>query len=381
MIALPRFDINVLEQTHSLLQADLAFSDAEKWITGEIGLFLDGVNALNHSQLAKDIQSLSRGGINDTFERGLNDWAKTLNQFDEDQNNTLTLSLGIETDYEDTRQQRIRLLVEADSYAYDIKPFEYLSMKDRNVLVKCIAEIRAIFLYCPNVTDMADFAGYRLEIFEEFAEWLPDDIKAKGIEAIRDYYEAHQDDFEMLDFYDPDELMFDYEEFITPLPKWVEELNNGKGNEDPFKALSRLKALRSKTKHPEIIGLLNDTIESITDFLRHFPDLKSWVDFQFASSVLHAGMETDNPEIELAYMMSWGTTGFWWSIQSDIFNSMMEAGETASFYAWADAENADAAKKCAERIYRGAALLTKMTEIAHNIEQNLPKSKAMDNRG
>ncbi|EGL53863.1 hypothetical protein MAMP_00111 [Methylophaga aminisulfidivorans MP] len=78
-------------------------------------------------------------------------------------------------------------------------------------------------------------------------------------------------------------------------------------------------------------------------------------------------------------MLAWSDNGFWWDVQSDVFNSMMEAGETPTFYGWAYGDYADTVKLATERIYRGTGLFTDMAKMTAKIEQNLPDSQSMDN--
>lgn len=380
MIALPTLAPMALEKTYQHFQDVLSFDNTEKWITGEIGLFLSSLNVLDLDSLNTSINTLNRAGINETYLQGLTQWAKQLSQFSDNTDNTLELSLGIETDYSDKDRQQLRLKVEANSFAYDIKPLEVMSENDRKVVVRCVAEIRAIFLYCPNVTDMAEFAGYRLEIFETLDELLPADIKKAGLEAMQKYIEDNQSEFDSYDFYqEDDEALLDYIDYLKPMPKWVSDLDKGIGGKNPFKALDDLKRLQGKSKHPDVNALLTDTICSITEFLKSFEDLKSWSDFDAASNAIANGIETDNPSVDFGYMLAWGTEGFWWSTQCDIFESMMHAGEQPTFNAWAYGEHATTAKLCADQIYRGAALLSQMASLTTKIEQNLRDPQSMDN--
>ena len=379
MIALPTFAPMALEQTYQQLQNMLSFDDTEKQITGEIGLFLNSLDVLDLNQLDASIKTVDRAGINHTFVNGLNMWEQSLNRFTDQDQNTLTLSIGVETDYSDNNRQKFRLCIESSPFAYDIKPLSALSRVDRDVVVRCVAEIRAIFLYCPNVTDLTDFAGYRMETYEFLDEWLPAEVKTAGAAAIEKYIEENQDDFEAYGYEDVDELVIDYVDYLTPMPKWVSELDKGTGKADPFTALKRLKRLKGNSHNSGVIAFLNDTISSITEFLQHFPDLKSWSDFNNDYNDLNHGIETNNPNVDLGYMLAWGEDGFWWNIQSEVFQGMMEAGEEPTFYGWAYDHFSDTAKLAAEKIYRGAALLTQMASLTADIEQNLPKSQNMDN--
>lgn len=379
MIALPTFAPMALEKTYQQFHDVLAFNNSEKWITGEMGLFLNSLNVLNLDVLSTSINELNRGGINETFREGLSKWSSTLSRFTNEDMNTLSLSLGSESDHNDNERKKLRLSITSAPYAYDIKPLSRLSETDRDIVVACVAEIRAIFLYCPNVTDLTDFAGYRMETYEFLDDWLPAKVKSSGASAIEQYIDENQDDFEVYDYDDIGELVMDYLEYLKPLPKWVSELDKGKGRADPFTALKRLQLLKGTAIHPDVIALLNDTISSISEFLDSFPDLKSWSDFINAFDALNDGIETDNPHVDVGYMLAWGADGFWWNIQAEVFQGMMEAGEEPTFYAWAYGHHADTAKLAAERIYRGAALLTQLASLTTEIEQNLPESQNMDN--
>lgn len=379
MIALPTFAPMALEQTYQQFHDGFPFNNSEKWITGEMGLFLYSLNVLNMDMLNTSINELNRGGINETIREGLSKWDTALSHFTSESVNTLSLSLGSESDHNDNERKKLRLSITSAPYAYDIKPLSRLSETDRDIVVVCVAEIRAIFLYCPNVTDLTDFAGYRMETYEFLDEWLPEKVKASGASAIEKYIDENQDDFEVYDYDDIGDLVMDYLEYLKPLPNWVTELNKGNGRDDPFTALKRLQLLKGQAKHPDVIALLNDTIFSISGFLQYFPDLKSWSDFISAYTELNIGIETDNPHVEVGYMLAWGADGFWWNIQAEVFQGMMEAGEEPTFYAWAYGHHADTAKLAAERIYRGAALLTQMASLTTEIQQNLPESQNMDN--
>lgn len=379
MIALPTLAPMALEQTYQLIQDTVTLNDKEKKITGDLGLFLNSLNVLDLNQLETSIKTVDRGGINDTFLNGLTKWENKLNQFSDQDQNTLTISLGVETDYADNNTEKLRLCIESSPYAYDIKPLSALSEIDRNVVVRCVAEIRAIFLYCPNVTDLTDFAGYRMETYEFLDDWLPVDVKTAGAAAIEQYIEENQDDFEAYEYEDIDSLAIDYVEYLKPLPKWVSELDKGTGIANPFTALKRLNRLQGTSQHSDVIAFLNATIRSITEFLQHFPDLKSWSDFDAQCNDLNYGIETDNPSVDLGFMLAWGDNGFWWDIQRDVFEGLMSAGEEPTFYGWAYGGYADTAKLAAERIYRGAALLTQMATLSAEIEDNLRQLQSVDN--
>lgn len=379
MIALPSFAPMALEQTYQHFDDLLSFANTEQWITGEIGLFLNALNVLDLNSLDKSITAHNRAGINEVFQLGLNEWAQSLDRFEDEDQNTLTLILGIETDYYDKERKKLRLSIESTPYAYDIRPLSFLSDNDRKVVVRCIAEIRAIFLYCPNVTDLKDFAGYRMENFEYLDDWLPSKVKKGGSSAIESYIEDNQDSFETFEYDDIDEMILEYLDYLKPMPKWVSELDKGAGESDPFSALGKLKLLRGKSTRPDVNSLLENTIQSVSDFLSSFTDLKSWSDFKNASYELSNGIETDHPAVDLGYMLAWGSDGFWWDIQSDVFNSMMEAGEVPTFYGWAYGHHTKTVQLAAERIYRGAALLTQMASITAGIEQSLPESESVDN--
>lgn len=379
MIALPTLAPMALEQTYQQIQDTLTLNDKEKKITGDLGLFLNSLNVLDLNQLETSIKTVDRGGINDTFINGLTKWENKLNQFSDQDQNTLTISLGIETDYADNLTDKLRLCIESSPFAYDIKPLSALSQVDRDVVVRCLAEIRSIFLYCPNVTDLTDFAGFRMETYEFLDEWLPAEVKTAGAAAIEEYIEENQDDFEAYEYEDVDKLVIDYVDYLTPMPNWVSDLDKGTGKADPFIALKGLKRLKGNSHHPDVIALLNETISSITEFLQHFPDLKSWSDFNNDYNDLNHGIETDNPSVDLGYMLAWGEDGFWWNIQSEVFQGMMEVGEVPTFYGWAYDHFSETAKLAAEKIYRGAALLTQMASLTAELEQNLPESQNVDN--
>ncbi|HIC46586.1 hypothetical protein [Methylophaga sp.] len=279
MIVLPTFEESALEQTYLQFTDVLAFTDKEKWITGEIGLFLNSLNLLDLNKLSFNLKYSNRGGINQLFQSGLSEWDRRLNQSTDESHNFLSPTLGIQTDYNDNFREKLLLSVSATPYAYDIKPLSLLPHNDRNVVVRCLAEIRAIFLYNPNVNDLTDFAGYRVEIYEYLKEFLPDEVIAAGINSIENYLDENQAELEFYSIEDMEEFLDDFCEYMKPFPKWVSELDNGIGKEDPFKALSRLKRLIGKSHHDDVVEFLNKTINSITDYLNHFPDKKSWSDF------------------------------------------------------------------------------------------------------
>ncbi|HDY85813.1 MAG TPA: hypothetical protein ENI26_08090 [Methylophaga aminisulfidivorans] len=379
MIALPTFEPTALDKTYQQFDDVLAFNEKEKRLTGEIGLFLNSLNLLDAKKLSNSVQTLSRGGINEVFREGISQWDRRLSHSTDERFNYLSPSLGLASDSNDNDREKLLLSISTTPYAYDIKPLSLLSQIDRNVVVRCIAEIRSIFLYNPNVTDLIDFAGYRVEIYEYLDDFLPKKIKTAGTDAIEQYLEENQDKLEFYSLDEMEEVVEGYCEFKKPFPKWVAELDKGIGKDDPFKALSRLKRLRGKSHHKEVVEFLNKTINSISEYLKNFPDIKSWSDYLSLSYVLNTGVETDDPPVDMGYMLAWVDNGFWWDIQSDVFNNMMEAGETPTFYGWVYGEHSGASILTAERIYRGAALFTDMALMTESFEQNLPDSKCVDN--
>lgn len=379
MLAIPSFAPMALEQTYRQFDDVISFNRTEKWVTGQVGLFLNSLKVLDLQSLDNCIKSRSRAGVNDVFKRALNQWESTLNQFQDDSYKPLNLTLSIDDVYESKNQQKLKLSIEASPYGYNIKPLTLLSERDRKIIVRCIAEIRAILLYCPNVSDLRLFDSFRLEVFEYFNEWLPCEVKAGGISAITQYVDENAASCEVLAYVDVDEMILGYIDYLQPLPEWASELDDGIGSSDPFTALAELKLLTGKSTRSDVIEFLDSTIQSISDFLKKFTDLKSWLDFQEACSELNGGIYTDNPSIGMGFMLSWGGEGGWWNIQREVFEGMMQAGEAPTFNGWADSQHARAVQLTAEQIYRGAALLVQMSYLTAEIEDSLPQSESVDN--
>lgn len=372
---LPSLPAETISNAHSLLSAELEFTLLEKKMIGQAGLFLNALNVLEMDNLAVALHDKNFVSINDTIKSSLNALEATVSHFGDEHQITLDTQLSVKTKYDDSDDKNNQCLcfsLKADSYGYDIKPYELLNEHDRNIMVSCIAEIRSLLMYCPNVSDVQEMAGFELEVFEHLDDVIHKCYDISNEDAVVTFMDNNPEALESYEgWFDPDELPYSYVQHKTGLPEWVERLNVAKGDKSPFKALEMLKELQGKSTRQDINAFVDKTTQSISDLLRDVPDLASWQDIKDASHHLSTGIESDDPALDFGFMLCWDDSGYFWGVHEQLYRSMMEAGETPTYYAWATPDNAHLVQKTIERFYRGAALLQDVSNLAVNIAAEL----------
>jgi|GEM_PF-3262668 len=389
MFTLPTLPEDTLAQAHKAIQSTyFSLSAHEEKAIAHTSLFLHNSESLDHEKLENAIKNTDKSAINSIVHNGLLaldnrlTTSITANRFT-GQSEPLHIGISIEFQQDSlSKESNLVGTVSADSYAYDLQPLEYLSDNDAEIVAYAISEIRAILLLSPLPEDMEEFGSWRAEVLEDFNEWLPKNIRNKEKTIIQAYWDEHCESFQEGEYCDDESLVDDHFERSIPRPNWYPFLNKHVGHSKPKLALKKLKQKVNFVSNSDAKTFVNEVITSISVFLRHFKTNKAWESYSDSYGTSSQEFRGDNPDLDLAFMMTWGSDGYWWDIVEDIGRGLMEVGESPS-YIRDITQEADQMMfiVSAEQLFRGTALYLKLTDLTNLLsdQQDLPNSETMDN--
>lgn len=373
MNMLVRLDTAMLESAQTLVrEQSFAFSRLEKWSIAQASLLLHQHDLVNLDTVAKGINTLDKDLINEAMKEASNSLGfKMLSKLDTEQ---LDVSFDLGTmNFGDDRHAEMIAAFVGGGDGIDIEPLSHLSLADGEVVGQAIAGMKALFIDSPTAHSLEGYGSMYEEVMDMFEQWLPAKLRKADFESIDAYYEKHRDKFEELieesGFYaDYDEVVFDFVSKSTPVPKWYTKLDSSTANQNPQAFLKKLKKKVLSVQHPQAREFVEAVISSITDFLTHFKTKEDWALFTESTECCRYFLETEEPMLELGFILCWGGEGYWWDVVSNVHQMMMETGETPThFLRVSCADNREYFPLVYERFARGSVLLNKLAQLSDEV--------------
>lgn len=371
-----KIDTQTLEQTQQLLRdSTFSLSHLEKWAIAQSALLYQQEGLIDLNKLDTSIKQLNKLEINTLFNQADIDWLEAMRKKTNNANMTMNVDLECTCNYgEDDVHFMARFTGGGDGI--NIKPLTRLSNTDALAVAMAISEIKKLYIDAPTSQSLEGYGSMYEEVLELFQEWLPSQLENAPESRIQTYFDKHAISFYA--FMGNDDMHGEYEDIVVdyverrdPTPDWFEAIDRGIGDKRPWLALKRLENVSQRVQDTRAKRFVESVITKTHDFLCHFDSNQTWTAFISGfDSHLHF-LETDNPHIELAYMLVWGNDGYWWGVCSDIHTMMMDAGEVPSHYH--PAEGAIHRRELPlvyERLCIGDALLMELAELSMSLEED-----------
>lgn len=384
MTTLPKLPTSTLTDIHALIGSKmLRVTILEKWAIGHAALALHDTRSLDLNELEHAVEHSDKKAINDILEKGNVKRHEALKLKTNHSKDNFILNTEYYGDPLNTLHENgecdFLATISANSYGYNIQPLEYLLDGDALIVARVISLIRQLFIYSPLPEDMEAFGSWRLEVIETLEEWFPDSIRQESNDTIKAYWEKHKQSFiddsngELDDEDEQESLISDYLERNEPRPSWYPLLSQAiKGS--PKQAVSTLKQEVKSVENRHAKAFAECALDSISDYLKHFKSMKDLENFNSVHRDLDYEARTrssEDPEIDMAFMMAWGTDdNYWWRLLVDVNQMMMEVGEAPCYrVSVKDKESRELFELSSERLYRGASLFDDLSKLIDTLVQ------------
>lgn len=378
---LVRFENDTLEATHQVIrQSELSLSKLEKWAIAHSALIYNDSGFINLDEAQDAIQKMDKARLNELFRQSEIDWHHKLRSDMDVSSLSVNIDLSCWGDFTESAVHFMAKFT-GGGEGIDLQPLEYLSDSDGAAVADALAEIKQLYIDAPTAQSLEDYAGMYEEVIDLFEKWLPANLR-QGTEAdIYAYYEKHSEKFAELA--EEETMWGGYEDVVDdyimrrkPMPKWFDRIEQGIGRTDPWKAVERVEKHLATVQHSQVKAFLIDVIAMTKTFLRHFDNAAAWKEYVSSSGDNRSFIESDEPYIEIGYMLTWGGHGYWWDICAEIHNMMMQAGETPTQYLDAEgAENRKLVPLVYEQLAIGDSLLLKLGELSYLISLDASMDK------
>lgn len=373
MNMLVRLDTSTLEATQQLLRDyNFSLSNLEKWSIAQATLLLHQHKLVELDAIQDGISKKDKLILNDAINAGCEALGIELQSKLDGADPDVTFNLTTMRFGDDYHAELIASF-SGGGDGIDIKPLARLTEQDGEIIGLTISGVKTLFIDSPTAHSLEGYGSMYEEVLEVFEDWLPSDLVRASFQDISAYYEKHRSQFESLideyGFYvDFDEIVFDYISKNETVPQWYSKLNNTDSSNDPFAIIKQLQSLVVNVQHPQVKAFVETAIASFNAFMSHFGAKEKWDVFRESTDCCRDQLETEDPYLELGYILCWGEEGYWWDVVSTVHQMMMEAGEVPThFLRVSCADNRQNFPLVYERFARGAILLNQLAQLSNEI--------------